>query len=109
MDTRHTVLAELLVKMGADENPAAEDAGRIERVIRETSFDAVRRCLHDFRAQNHTAEERSRFLHAVFQKQLTGIWLSLLPSCLLTAGRESQIRVHLRPAAARSNPTGWCR
>ena len=36
MDTRHTVLAELLVKMGADENPAAEDAGRIEHVHRIT-------------------------------------------------------------------------
>ena len=46
MYTRHTVLTELLMKMGVDEKTAAEDACRIEHVISETSFDAVQRYLH---------------------------------------------------------------
>ncbi|MGN1002746.1 MAG: metal-dependent transcriptional regulator [Oscillospiraceae bacterium] len=40
---RHTVLTELLVRLGVDEETAAEDACRIEHVISDKSFQAIRR------------------------------------------------------------------
>lgn len=40
---RHTVLTHMLVTLGVDEQTAAEDACRIEHVISEESFAAVRR------------------------------------------------------------------
>ena len=40
---RHTVLTDLLVRLGVDEKTAAEDACRIEHVISEQSFQAIRR------------------------------------------------------------------
>ncbi len=40
---RHTILSELLVRLGVDEKVAAEDACRIEHVISRESFDALKR------------------------------------------------------------------
>ena len=40
---RHTVLTDLLTRLGVDEKTAAEDACRIEHVISEQSFQAIRR------------------------------------------------------------------
>jgi Mn-dependent DtxR family transcriptional regulator len=40
---RHTVLTELLVKLGVDEKTASEDACRIEHVISNKSFKAVKK------------------------------------------------------------------
>ena len=40
---RHTVLTDLLVRLGVDEKTAVEDACRIEHVISEQSFQAIRR------------------------------------------------------------------
>ena len=42
MYTRHTILSQMLMKLGVDEKPATEDACRIEHVISEKSFSAVR-------------------------------------------------------------------
>lgn len=42
---RHTVLSKLLVSFGVDEATAAEDACKIEHVISDTTFDAVKRYL----------------------------------------------------------------
>ena len=42
MYTRHTVLTQLLIELGVDEKTAAEDACRIEHVISEKSFAAVK-------------------------------------------------------------------
>lgn len=39
---RHTVLSDLLMRLGIDEKTAAEDACRIEHVISEASFRAIR-------------------------------------------------------------------
>ena len=39
---RHTVLTDLLVRLGVDEETAAEDACRIEHVISEKSFQAIK-------------------------------------------------------------------
>lgn len=42
MYTRHTVLSRLLMSLGVDEKTAVEDACRIEHVISEKSFSAVK-------------------------------------------------------------------
>ena len=42
---RHTVLSGLLVSLGVDEAVAAEDACRIEHVISDESFAAIKRYL----------------------------------------------------------------
>ena len=39
---RHTVLSEFLISLGVDENVATEDACRIEHVISEESFEAIK-------------------------------------------------------------------
>ena len=41
MYTRHTVLSQMLMKLGVDGKTAAEDACRIEHVISEKSFKAL--------------------------------------------------------------------
>lgn len=45
MYTRHTVLSEMLMRLGVDEKTASEDACRIEHVISEKSFAAVQKHL----------------------------------------------------------------
>jgi len=42
---RHTVLSKLLATFGVDEATAAEDACKIEHVISDTTFDAIKRYL----------------------------------------------------------------
>lgn len=42
---RHTVLTKLLVAMGVDENIAAEDACKVEHVISEETFAAIKKYL----------------------------------------------------------------
>lgn len=39
---RHTVLSKVLVMLGVDEETAAEDACKIEHVISDTTFDAIK-------------------------------------------------------------------
>ena len=39
---RHTILSEFLVSLGVDEETATEDACRIEHVISEKSFEAIK-------------------------------------------------------------------
>ena len=39
---RHTVLSELLIRMGVDEKTATDDACRIEHVISDESFQAIK-------------------------------------------------------------------
>ena len=39
---RHTVLSKLLIRLGVDEETATEDACRIEHVISEKSFNALK-------------------------------------------------------------------
>lgn len=46
---RHTVLSDLLVSLGVDERIAAQDACRIEHVISDESFAAVKRYLEQGR------------------------------------------------------------
>ena len=46
---RHTVLSGLLVSLGVDEKIAAQDACRIEHVISDESFAAVKRYLEQGR------------------------------------------------------------
>ena len=41
MYTRHTVLSEMLMRLGVDEKTATEDACRIEHVISAASFSAI--------------------------------------------------------------------
>ena len=40
---RHTVLTKMLVSLGVDEETAAEDACRMEHVISDTSFLAMKK------------------------------------------------------------------
>ena len=41
MYTRHTILSQMLMKLGVDEKTATEDACRIEHVISAASFSAI--------------------------------------------------------------------
>lgn len=41
---RHTLLSALLVRLGVCESTAADDACRIEHVISDESFEAIKRC-----------------------------------------------------------------
>ena len=43
---RHTVLTDLLVRLGVDKKTATEDACRIEHVISDQSFQAIQRHIH---------------------------------------------------------------
>ena len=43
---RHTVLADMLIHLGVDQETAAEDACRIEHVISDQSFQAIQRHIH---------------------------------------------------------------
>ena len=45
---RHTVLSNVLMILGVDEKTATEDACRIEHVISEQSFDAVKKHYLDY-------------------------------------------------------------
>lgn len=45
---RHTVLTNMLVALGVDEKTAAEDACRMEHVISEKTFDAVKKHYLDY-------------------------------------------------------------
>ncbi|HKM28670.1 MAG TPA: metal-dependent transcriptional regulator [Anaerovoracaceae bacterium] len=40
---RHTLLTELLVNLGVDETTAADDACKMEHVISDASFDAIKK------------------------------------------------------------------
>lgn len=43
---RHTVLSELLIRLGVDEKTATDDACRIEHVISDESFQAIKQCYY---------------------------------------------------------------
>ncbi len=42
---RHTILTRMLIALGVDHDTAAEDACKIEHVISDTSFDAIKQYL----------------------------------------------------------------
>lgn len=44
---RHTLLTDYLMRLGVDEETAAEDACRIEHVISDTSFAAIKRYVQE--------------------------------------------------------------
>ena len=44
---RHTIISSILVKLGVDENIASEDACKIEHVISDESFDAIKKYTKD--------------------------------------------------------------
>lgn len=48
---KHTVLRDALIAIGVDEKTAAEDACRIEHIISETSFAAIKQYLKNAPAQ----------------------------------------------------------
>ncbi|MBR3767166.1 MAG: metal-dependent transcriptional regulator [Clostridia bacterium] len=45
MFERHTILSECLIKLGVSEETAAEDACKIEHVISEESFEAIKKFI----------------------------------------------------------------
>ena len=45
---RHTVITKMLTTLGVDEQTAAEDACKIEHVISETTFQALKQHLKDY-------------------------------------------------------------
>ena len=44
---RHTVLSQILINLGVDEKTATDDACRIEHVISEKSFDALKNSFYN--------------------------------------------------------------
>ena len=47
MYERHTVISSWLIKIGVSEEAAVEDACRIEHVISEESFEAIKKYVSD--------------------------------------------------------------
>lgn len=47
---RHTLLTEFLIRLGVDEETAAEDACKIEHDISDKSFEAIKRHVNDKKA-----------------------------------------------------------
>lgn len=45
---RHTVISGVLIALGVDEQTAAEDACRIEHVISDTSFEAIKKHIEKY-------------------------------------------------------------
>lgn len=45
---RHTVITELLTRIGVSPKTAAEDACRIEHVISAETFDRIKKCAHHY-------------------------------------------------------------
>ena len=45
--SRHTILTELLMRLGVDRKTASEDACRMEHAISDTTFEAIRKHLQD--------------------------------------------------------------
>ena len=48
---RHTILTEMLVALGVDEETAAEDACRLEHAISDQSFEAIKRHMQEKNAK----------------------------------------------------------
>lgn len=48
---RHTVLTEMFVNLGVDEQTAAEDACRIEHYISDTTFNAIKKHMKKYDSQ----------------------------------------------------------
>ena len=46
---RHTVLSNMLIALGVDKNVATEDACRIEHVISDKSFEAIKKHYLNFK------------------------------------------------------------
>ena len=46
---RHQVLSQILMSLGVDEETATEDACRMEHVISDTSFAAIKKSISDYR------------------------------------------------------------
>ena len=46
---RHSILSRMFMSLGVDEETATEDACRIEHVISDRCFDAIKRHFEDFR------------------------------------------------------------
>ena len=44
---RHTVLTQMLISLGVDEETASEDACRMEHVISETTFHAMKKYINE--------------------------------------------------------------
>ena len=44
---RHTIVAKILVALGVDRNIAEEDACRIEHILSDESFDAIKKYAHE--------------------------------------------------------------
>ncbi|MGN0312840.1 MAG: iron dependent repressor, metal binding and dimerization domain protein [Lachnospiraceae bacterium] len=46
LQERHTILADLLIRIGVNEETAREDACRVEHDLSEESFEAIKRAFH---------------------------------------------------------------
>ena len=47
--SRHTVLTELLIRLGVSEEVAAEDACRMEHTISDETFEAIKRHVEEYK------------------------------------------------------------
>ena len=51
---RHTVLTQMFISIGVDEETAAEDACRVEHYISDTTFDAIKNIWHNTLRNNRS-------------------------------------------------------
>ena len=52
---RHTILADLLISIGVNEETAREDACKVEHDLSEESFEAIKRALHSSNFLSHNS------------------------------------------------------
>lgn len=45
---RHTVLSKMLIRLGVDEKTASEDACKMEHILSEKSFDAIKKHMKEY-------------------------------------------------------------
>ena len=54
---RHQLISSWLMMLGVQEKTALHDACRIEHIISEESFQALKRAVHELREQQESAKE----------------------------------------------------
>ena len=57
---RHTVLSELLIRLGVDEKTATDDACRIEHVISDESFQAIKQYYYQHKSKKFRRRLKAR-------------------------------------------------
>ena len=70
---RHQLISSWLIMLGVQEKTALHDACRIEHIISEESFEALKKAVHELREQENAAKEKAVSEAGTDEKKTTGI------------------------------------